>query len=313
MKRTLVVPVSLTFALAAPLFGGENIPQKPFAQAAYLPEPKQFVISPWYNYSEFFNIWRGTKRESIEVNPGADSHGFDQNNGIVSVEYGIAPRWAADVTIGYTSVATRSFTPDGSVQKTSGLMDTTFGLRYQAFNEKTADSHWVPTLTFRAGGIYRGTYDLDFPFAPGSGSVGIEVSMAAQKSFGWEGFGAFGNMGYRWMRSGGNDQWFAETGFFQHIKRFTLNLGYRHFANTSGDDIGGSGTSITYSRFVKEIAEQIEGGVGYTTPKRGINYQIYLRKTVDGRNTGSALTFGLYADFPIGGKRRQAEAPGQHP
>jgi hypothetical protein len=158
----------------------------------------------------------------------------------------------------------------------------------------------VPTVTFRAGGIYRGKYDPDFPFAPGNGSVGIEPSVLLNKAFGWDGLGAYGHTGFRWMRSGGNDQWFGAIGLVQEINRFALNLGYRHFANTSGEDIGGVGTTIAYSRFVKEVKEEVQGGVGYTTAKRGTHYQFYLSKVFDGRNTGAAVTFGLYADFRVG-------------
>jgi hypothetical protein len=283
-----------------PLTAGENIPQKPFAQAVWVPEPGQFIITPWYEYSEFFHVWRGSHRESIEVNPHHDGHGFDQNDGMIEIDYGVAPKWAADVTFGYTSAASRSFNPRQAVQSTQGLMDTTFGLRYQALQEYEADWPWVPTLTFRAGGIYRGKYDSDFPFAPGNGSVMIEPSFLANKNFGWDGFGAYAHSGFRWVRSGGNDQWFAAVGLFQHIKQFTLNVGFRHFANTGGEDIGGTGTTFTYSRYIREIKEEIQGGVGYTTPKRHNHYQFYMGKVVDGRNTGAALTFGLYADFPIG-------------
>jgi len=297
----MILAAGLTaLPLERPSMAGENIPQKPFAQSVWLPEATEFIITPWYEYSEFFHVWRGSHRESIEVNPRHDGHGFDQNDGMVLIDFGVAPNWAGDVTFGYTSAASRSFNPSQKVQATQGLMDTTFGLRYQAFRESPEDSRWIPTLTFRAGGFYRGKYDSDFPFAPGNGSVGIEPSFLVNKGFGWDGFGAYGDAGFRWVRSGGNDQWFGAVGLFQNINNFTLNVGYRHFANTAGEDIGGSGTTFAYSRFIKEIKEEIQGGVGYTTPKRHNHYQFYLGKVVDGRNTGAALTFGLYADFRFG-------------
>jgi len=298
--RRALAPVLLFLALAPVLRAVENIPQKPFAQSVWLPEAKQFIVTPWYQYSEFYSIWRGSKRESIEVDPGHNSYGFDLNNGAILLEYGLDPQWAADLTLGYTSGATRSFNARGEPDTTEGLMDTTFGLRYQAFNEKAVDSDWIPTTTFRVGGIYRGTYHPDFPFAPGSGSVGIEMSALLHKSLGWEGFGVFRHMGFRSIRSGGNDQWFTALGLGQQIKSFTFNFGYRHFENTTGDDITGSGTTIVYSRAVREIKEEIQGGIGYTTAHRGIHYQFLLSKVLDGRNTGAAVTYLLFADLPIG-------------
>ena len=61
-----VFALALTLAIATPMLAVENIPQKPFAQSVWLPPPGQFLITPWYQYSEFFHIWRGSKRESIE-------------------------------------------------------------------------------------------------------------------------------------------------------------------------------------------------------------------------------------------------------
>ena len=284
---------------AASVQANENLPQKPFAQAVQLPDRGELIVTPWYTYSEFFHAWRGGKRESIERNPGSDSHGYDMNDGIVSLDYGFANNWALDFASGYTSAATRSFNATGVPDATEGLLDTAFGLRYQAHHETNSPGSWYPTTTFRAGGIYRGTYESTFPFAPGSGSVGIEPSVLLSKSLGWEGFGAYADLGFRWMRSGGSDQWFAAVGVRQDIGRFTLNLGYRHFANTGGVDIGGTGATIVHSRFVREIKEEIQGGVGYTAAKNGIHYQFYMGKVVDGRNTGSAVTFGLFADLPV--------------
>src|SRR5437588_12324310 len=93
---------------------GENLPQKPFAQSVWLPHDGQFVVTPWYQYSEFFHIWRGRKQESIETDPGHDGHGFDLNDGILFLDYGIATNWAADLALGYTSAATRAFDPNGN-------------------------------------------------------------------------------------------------------------------------------------------------------------------------------------------------------
>src|SRR4051812_36836359 len=126
MLRKIIALFSLGMPLLA--IASENFAAKPFAQEVWLPEPKQWVVTPWYQYTEFQKIWRGTHQEKITM---GDGHGFDQNDGIVMVEYGIKTNWAADLHIGVTSLATRSFsTPKGSVLKTFGMMDTTFGVRW---------------------------------------------------------------------------------------------------------------------------------------------------------------------------------------
>lgn len=285
------------------LNAAENIAQRPFGQFAIQPGAGEWVITPWYEYTEFFNYFSNGKEVSVETMAEEDSHGFDQNDGLIQFEWGINRGWALDFTVGYTSAATRSFSENGpTVRKTSGMSDLAFGLRYQISRE--SDPHqpaWVPSVSIRAGGIYGGSYDKDFPFAPGSGSVGIEPSVIALKHFGWSGLGAFSNVGYRYMRSGGHDQWFAETGLQQEFGQWTLNAGYRHFANTGGRSIQGVPPTITYSRQVREVAEQVEGGFSYHD-RGGRLYQFYLRKTFAGNNTSDALLFGILASFPLGGE-----------
>src|SRR5206468_9017607 len=80
---------------------------------------------------------------------------------------------------------------------TQGLMDTQFCLRYRLF-DRTNDQPWfVPILTFRLGGIIKGTYDADFPMAPGDGASGVEASVMAAKTLRPSGFGGYAEFGYR--------------------------------------------------------------------------------------------------------------------
>ncbi len=283
--------------------GAENIPRRPFAQAGLMPAPGTWVGTPWYHCTEFFRYFSHGRQITLETQAGQDSHGFDQNDGQIQVEWGFKKRWAADVTLGFTSAATRSFskTPD-LVTNTSGRSDTVFGIRYEAARESEDHSGYMPDIVLRAGGGYAGSHDKEYQFAPGSGSVGIEPSVVALKRFGWEGFGAYSHPGYRYMRSGGHDQWFAAIGAQQEIGRWTLNLGYRHFANTAGVDIGGAPPNITDSRQIMETAEQLEGGFGYRD-RDGRLYQFYLRKTIDGNNTSGALVFGVYTSFAFGSEK----------
>ncbi|MDB6112585.1 MAG: hypothetical protein JWR69_4335 [Pedosphaera sp.] len=297
MRKIIALCIGLSFGTLPFVRASDNLPAKPFAQAVWLPEAKQWWVTPWYEYTEFERIWRGDRKENIIQGGG---HGFDQNNGMVLLEYGIKQNWAADLLLGYTSLATRSFsTPPGSVISTSGLMDVTFGLRWQVLNETNTESKFTPTLTVRAGGIYRGTYQRDFPFAPGSGSVGVEPSVLLSKSFGWEGFGMYGNLGYRDFRSGGNGDAFGSVGFFQNYKGLNFDAGYRHQQNTGGEDIGGSGNTIVYSTNIKEFNQLYELGIGYTD-RKARHFQFYLAQNFNGKNTGDKTIYGIYVTLPFG-------------
>ncbi len=300
----LAGPVALGWlaVLAQTVGAVEDAPRRPFAQWAILPEPGQFVVSPWYMESEAYHMWRGKARENVNVIRKGEDYGIDAMQGIIGMQDGISEKWAADLNVGVATVGTRTFNTTGNSASTTGLMDTSMGVRYQVFNEATAGSGWVPTLTFRAGAVVPGSYDKYFPFAPGNHSAAIEPSLLLQKHFGWQGFGAYGDAYYRWMRTSGDDQYMVAAGFLQEIQRWTLNVGYRHFQGLSGVDIGGTGNTITYSPQVKEISESIEAGFSYRTASRKSNYGFHLRKTLDGRNANSALWLGFYADFSFGGK-----------
>jgi opacity protein-like surface antigen len=297
MRKIIAFCIGLSFSTIPFVHASENIPAKPFAQAVWLPEAHEWWVTPWYQYTEFEKIWRGSRKENITVGGG---HGFDQNDGMLLVEYGIAKNWAADLTVGYTSLATRSFTsPPGTVATTTGYRDITVGLRWQLLNETNTSCKYVPTLTLRAGGIYNGGYDENFPFAPGNGSVGIEPSVLVSKRFGWEGFGMYGNLGFRDMRSGGNSQVFGSVGIFQDYKGFNFDGGYRQQQNTAGVDIGGSDNTIVYSTNVKEYNQLYEVGFGYTNKKRQ-HFQFYLSQNFNGKNTGDKTIYGIYATLPFG-------------
>lgn len=285
----------------------ENFIRKPFGQDALIPDASQWIVTPVYQYTEFEKVWAGKNKQDITF---PDDHGFDQNDFAILTEWGFHTNWAADLMVGFTDLATRAYSqPPGSVRHTRGLMDTTFGIRYQVWNERNANSPWTPTLTLRAGGFYRGTYQKDFPYAPGSGGVGIDVSTMMQKSFGWKGLGGYMTAGYRDVRSGAENQFFVTAGFNQEFRGVMLSAGYRHEQSTAGTDAVSTGNSITgntidYSSFDKEVNDQIEAGIGYTLKKRNWHLQFYYQGNFDGRNTGDKDVYGVYASFPLGGKKK---------
>ncbi len=121
--------VALALCALLPLLcpATENLPRIPFADSSRLPEPNQFVVSPCYNYSVFRKLWIGDTKTSIEIKPQDD---FELNDGMIRLDYGLCRRFALDLTVGYTSAATRAWNPQNEPQTAQGLMDTQLGLRY---------------------------------------------------------------------------------------------------------------------------------------------------------------------------------------
>lgn len=287
----------------------EDAPRRPFAQWADVPAAGQLVWGTLYQQSEAYYAWSGLTRHNITLKtPDGESYGIDIRQGYFTLDYGITEKWAADVNFGATTVGWRSFDPNGGIQETTGLMDTSFGVRYQLFNEANANNcPWVPTLTFRAGAVVPGSYNRYIAFDPGNHSVAIEPSILARKHFGWTGLGAWFDAWYRWMHTNGNDQYMASVGLFQQIRRWELDAGFRHLQATSGEDIilFGDGVpyqGISYKTDVREISESFQAGFSYTTKKRHIRYGFMAQKTFDGRNTDSKLWLSGYFDIPFGGR-----------
>jgi hypothetical protein len=313
---TIFVALTFSFCIPQCLLASEDAPRRPFAQWAEVPEKGQFIWGTLYEQSEAYYMWEGLTRHNITLHtPDGESYGIDIRQGYFTLEYGITGKWAADVNFGATTVGWRSFDPNGGIQETTGLMDTAFGVRYQAFNEAVdTNSPWIPTLTFRAGAVVPGSYDRYLAFAPGNHSVAIEPSILVRKHFGWPGLGAWGDAWYRWMHTTGNDQYMASFGLFQQfgpsekMGKWELDVGFRHQQATSGEDIILFGTgvpydSISYKSNVREISETFVAGFSYTTLKRHIRYGFESRKTFEGRNTDSKLWLGGYLDIPFGGKK----------
>jgi len=295
----------LAAALLHPALASENVPHRPFALWADLPERGQFVAGLVYEESEAYHIWAKRDFHNITVKSGGESYGIDINQGYVALQYGLAKKWAADLNVGATTLAWRKFDAAQTAQATTGLMDWSFGVRYQLFKEGSGDSAWLPTLTFRAGAVLPGTYNQDFIYAPGVRSAAIEPELLFRKHLGWPGLGVYGDALYRWNRTTGNDQYITVLGLFQQIKHWELDVGYRHLQTLSGGDISydpSDPAGINYPRDAREINDSIEAGFSYTSAKRHIRYGFHCRTVLDGSNTDQKFWLGGSIDIPFGGK-----------
>jgi hypothetical protein len=312
-KETLVIRLNLrvlVLALGLMVWGGgvslgaENAPHRPFAQWAELPQKGDLVVGLIYEESEAYQVWAKNERYNVTVHANGESYGIDINQGYLALQYGLLPKWAFDLNVGYTSMGTRSFSGDESIDSASGLMDWSFGVRYQIFNETEAQSPWIPTLTFRAGAVLPGTFDEHIEFAPGLRSASIEPELLLRKHFGWPGFGAYGDLLYRWNKTTGTDQYVATIGVFQQIKGWELDVGYRRLQTLSGEDITfedpNDVSTLVYPRGPREIVDAIEFGFSYTTAKHKIRYGFHGRTVFDGNNTDRPFWIGGSIDIPFG-------------
>ncbi len=286
---------------------GEDEPRRPFAQWADVPACGQLVFGTFYEQSEAYHVWeQGNNRVSVNFRSGGENYGIDVRQGYFTLDYGLTEKWAADINFGATTVGWRAFNADGSIGQTTGISDTTFGVRYQIIKEDPSNSCWLPTLTFRTGGIIPGSYDRQVAFAPGNHSAAIEPSLLIRKHVGWPGLGVWGDVLYRWEHTSGADQYIAAVGMFQQIKGWEFDGGYRHLQTLSGEDIvlgpatgKGSFDGIFYPTDVREISDSVDAGFSYTTSKKHWRWGFHARKTFDGSNTDSPLWLGGYLDIPF--------------
>ena len=301
--RTTLVLLVLSFGARA--FATENAPHAPFAQWADMPADGQWIFGAFYQESEAYHIWAGNTQHDVNWKKGGEEYGIDINQGYFTAQYGINERWGADLAIGYTTAAWRYFSnggnTNGAAKSTTGLMDVSFGVRYQIWNETNAHAGWRPTLTFRAGAVLPGNFEKDFAFAPGDRSASIEPELLARKHFGWAGFGAYADGLFRWNRTTHNDHWIVSAGLFQQINTWELNVGYRHLGSVDGDNIQFDPNTrvIDYPRAPKESNDAIEAGFSYTTKKSRTQLGFYTRTVVDGANSDGKFWIGGYVTVPL--------------
>jgi hypothetical protein len=297
--RCAVLSCLLLSLLLETASASENVPHLPFAEWATLPAQGQFVVRLVYEESEAYHVWASGQSHNITSHRAGESYGIDINQGYVALQYGITPRWAADLNVGATTLGWRSFVK-GTIHSTTGLMDWSFGVRYQIFAEAQAPAAWLPTLTFRAGAVLPGSYSQSIAFAPGLRSAAIEPEILVRKHFGWPGLGGFGDALFRWNRTTENDQYITVIGLFQEIKGWELDIGYRHLQTLCGGDIVLSpDLGSDYPRDVREISDAIDAGFSCTTLKRHIRYAFHARKVIYGNNTYSKFWIGASVQMPF--------------
>jgi hypothetical protein len=157
--------------------------------SAWLPETRQIIVTPSYSYQTFDEFWLA--RDKVELPDNVSQH-----TTLLTVEYGVSERLAADATVGYTWVnSTEAFGPGDADDE--GLTDSTFGLRYKFLDQDREGWPMWPSIAVRIGGIIEGAYDENLPFSAGDGASGAEASLLFSQEIGLN-LGLFGDAGYRY-------------------------------------------------------------------------------------------------------------------
>ena len=286
MKKSLLLSAVVTSVVCPTLQAQTSV---------WLPEPGHFTATPAYAYQTFDEFWVG--KDKVKLDP----YDSIQHTALVSLEYGMCPKTALDLTVGYVWSESEAFNDAHTKQTDDGVADTRFGLRYRLVDEKTAGCPWAPSQALRVGGIIKGSYEENTPWSAGDGASGLETSLLFGKAFGESGFGLYGEFGWRWRANDVPEDLFGSFGVYQSIGIVTVSAGYRGVTGLSGGDIGGTGFGTAYGfPETKEASQNVEAGVG-VRDNGGRYYQIFGAKTLAGRNTGDKWVVGASITVDFGG------------
>lgn len=237
------------------------------------------TVTQSYTFHRFERFWMGTEPAVIEG--GEDQHTYD-----VAMEYGWRRRVALDMRAGFS--ATRSL----MLGSDSGVVDTSFGVRWQPLEELEDEA--PATVALRLGGIIPGGYSVGFPGAIGDGAPGIELSVSAGRSFSGAAWGLYGESGYRVRTRKVPADAFGSVGFYRNgFAGTAFAAGLSHSRGLSGIDIGAPGFSEGRFPETREILTAVESSFSWTH-LGGRRLDVTWAHVLAGRNTGkrSVLSVG---------------------
>lgn len=81
-----IVASLLSLLGVLPALASENVPHRPFAEWADIPQRGQFIVGMVYEESEAYHIWAAGKYRNIAVQSGGEEYGIDNHQGYISLQ-----------------------------------------------------------------------------------------------------------------------------------------------------------------------------------------------------------------------------------
>ncbi|MBM3814658.1 MAG: hypothetical protein FJW20_23785 [Acidimicrobiia bacterium] len=254
-------------------------------QFVWQPAQGKVLITPSFYYDSFRGAYGGGPDRMKLASPVV----FKTT--LLGVEYGLTRNIALDATAGFVANASkRAF---GSRTNDAGMTDTSIGVRWRLYSPPGRS--WAPSVGLRTGGVIHGTYRTNLPYSSGDGADAADASLLMGKTFGESGWGTYADGGYRVRNRRVPDEIFASAGVFKNFGRYSLSGGVRSIQTTAGFNLFDPG--FTFPR-LKERNRTVEGGIS-RAGDHNVVYQIFVAKTVEGRNTGDRLIVGMAITFGL--------------
>lgn len=268
-----------------------------FAQSAYLPEPGHIDVTSIYSFQHTRDFYAlGDTRLTL-------SDRLEQQTFRLDLDYGLAPGWAADLSVGWSTVSYDETQPpflgvsllDNGRTRQSGLIETRLGLRRTLLDEFASLNEWTPSLAVRAGAIIEGDYDTGYITALGDGASGVEFSLLAAKSLPATSTTFFGDLTWRGYGGDVPDAIEASFSVSQRLRALIFTGGLRHLHSLNGGDILGPGFirpdgSYAFAS-VQEINTTLEAGLAL--PLGPVTLALGFARTIKGENTPKKTVWSL--------------------
>ena len=254
------------------------LPMGAFAESdsPWLPIPGKLSLGLNHTEQSGSDAYIGSTLLPLTAITGGAASKYQRSSTTLRVDYGFSDALALDATIGRAKVKV------GAADNDSGSTDTTLGLRWRVLDEYENPS--VPTLTLRAGAIFKGGYEGARLASIGKGTNGFEVAVVLGKQL-TPAVAVWGELGVQ-DRSGNvpNANFFELGTRLRFAPQWNASVGYGNKKFGGNLEIGGPGFSPARFQEVREERSVLKLGVGYAfAANQGV--ALNLAKATAGRNT----------------------------
>ena len=264
--------------IALALLGSVALPLTAHAEGGqpWLPIPGQITLGVQQTEQSGDSAYIGNTELPISAITGGGASKYRRSTTTVRLGYGLSDSLALEASLGNAKVKV------GAADADSGLADATLGLAWRVLDEY--EQPGVPTITLRAGALFKGNYDGARLGAIGNDENGAEVALLIGKEFASL-FSLWGEVGVQDRTGAVPKATFYEVGAKVRLGAgFQASLSYASKKYSGDLDIGGAGFSPARFQEVRAERELVKLGVGYAfAANQGV--ALNLAKVQKGRNT----------------------------